>query len=139
MKQKQSRRDVVWPIFVGFIVVLLIGILASVFVAMIYVPSPLLSLFLNFFSPVIGGVIVGRMIKEKGWWYGGVLGVLLQAASIVISSLTFIIPMQGGDVGRDLGYQLAFTHILNLLLEAPRTIVLAAVGGYIGQYSAQHT
>ena len=87
-------------------------------------------------SPILGGFVVGYLVKEKGWLYGALLGFILLFISISIVSLIFILPtsiIYGPQFPPNYGHELAQKNILNQLLHSPLTIVLASLGGYLGE------
>ena len=91
---------------------------------------------LSFLSPVIGGLVVGWMVKEKGWLYGGILGFTLKLISIGVVSLTFFLPSPlvfGSKFPSNYGQELAQKNIFNQLLDLPVTIALTVLGGYWGE------
>lgn len=151
-------------IIAGFVIIILIGIVTSAisfyistniartsspqdfksaFTQQPYVTFSWLLRIISFISPVIGGFVVGWIIKKKGLLYGGVLGIVLKLISIAIVSLTFLLPTSliygpnfATEQGRALIEQreiLAQKNIVNQLLYSPFTIALTAFGGYLGE------
>jgi hypothetical protein len=87
-------------------------------------------------SPLLGGFVVGRLVKEKGWLYGCLLGFVLTITSIGIVSLTFLLPtplIYGQHFPSGYGYDLAQKNILNQLLYTPIIVVLTTLGGFFGE------
>lgn len=151
-----SRRGL-FAILVGFLVIVSIGIISSIvsflmtlhlirnfavqdFPAAFY-KQPYLTVSwvlrtISYISPIFAGVVVGWIVKEKGWLYGGVLGVILKLTSIGIVLLTFLLPssvIYGPNIPQNYGYNLAQKNMLNKLLYAPITITLTALGGWLGE------
>lgn len=140
-------------IFAGFFTIVLIGAitntfqffmlanLSRVFTSHLYIQQPYLTFNwilrgLSFLSPVVGGLVVGWMVKEKGWVYGGILGFTLGLVSMSIVSLTFILPSSmifGSRFPSDYGQELAEKKIRHQLLGWPVTVALTALGGYWGE------
>jgi len=151
-----SRKNLL-AILLGFLTILGIGILTTTISFLIHLnmartlspenfraaisQHPVLTISwilrgLSFISPVIGGVVVGWITKEKGWLYGGLLGVILTLVSIGFASLTFILPtatIYGSDFPANYGHDLAQKNIVNQLIGAPLTIVLTSLGGWLGE------
>ncbi len=91
---------------------------------------------ISFVSPILGGLVVGYIVKEKGWLYGGLLGIILLIISIAIVSLTLILPTSmtyDPQFPSGYGHDLALKNILNQLLHSPLTIALTALGGLLGE------
>lgn len=157
MNTIQLSRKNLLAILAGFAVIVLIGIITSTislfisshiarassvydfksaFTQQPYLTFSWLLRILSFLSPVIGGFIVGWLVKEKGLLYGGILGVTLKLISIGIVSLTFLLPaslIYGSHLPPQQGQGLAQQNILNQLLYSPVTIILTALGGYLGE------
>lgn len=92
---------------------------------------------ISFLSPAIGGFVVGWLVKKKGWLYGSILGIVLKIISIGIISLIFLLPISlvyGPHFPSEQGQSLTQQNILNQLLYAPITIILATLGGYLGEH-----
>ncbi len=91
---------------------------------------------ITFISPILGGLLAGWIVKEKGWLYGGILGIILILISVGISILPFLLPaslLYGANFPKDYGSSLAQKGILNQLLHSPVTIILTVIGGYLGE------
>ena len=153
---KFSRKNI-FAIFIGFLVIVGMGIITStisVFVvpnimhnipardfqaAFFEQPTFILSWILkgiSFISPILGGLVVGWIVKEKGWLYGGLLGVLLQLTSIGIVSSTFFLPTSviwGPSIPVEYGHSLALKNILDQLLDTPTFLALTLLGGWLGE------
>ena len=159
VKTVQFSRKNLSAILAGFVVILLIGIITSAISIFIsrqimvrtlslddlrsaftqpgYLIFSWLLRIISSISPVIGGFVVGRLVKEKGWLYGGILGVFLKLISIGIVSLTFLLPsslIYGPHLPPHQVQSLTQQNILNQLLYSPITIVLTGLGGYLGEY-----
>lgn len=152
-----SKRNV-FAIVVGFAVIVLIGIVTSLISfyclanlgrilgpdnylsALSQQPYLAISWFLDIIkllSPLAGGFVVGRIVKQKGWLYGGLLGIVLTAISIGFVSLTFILPTSltyGNQFPAGYAQSLAQKNILNQLLHSPITVILTGLGGYISDF-----
>jgi hypothetical protein len=152
----QLSRINLLAILVGFVVIVVIGIitsttsffissqiasaysvgeLKSAFIQQQYLTFSWLLRIISFLSPIIGGFVVGR-IKNNGWLYGGLLGVVLTVISIGIVSLIFILPtslIYDNHFPAGYGQLLALKNITSQLLHSPLTIILTAIGGYLGE------
>ncbi len=153
---KLSRKNL-FAIFLGFLLIAGIGIITSTISFFVTInitrttpinelknalsQQPMLIInwllrLVSFFSPILGGFVVGYMIKEKGWLYGGLLGIFLIIISLGIVSLTFILPtsfMYGSQFPSDYGHSLAQKNLLNQLFNSPLTIALTSLGGFLGE------
>jgi len=149
-----SRKNLL-AILAGFVVIILIGIITGAFsffinatmahtlsvqdfkstsTSMPYLAVSWLLKILSFLSPIIGGFVVGRLVKNKEWLYGGLLGVILSATSIAIVSLTFVLPtsfMYSNQFPAGYEQSLAQNNIVNQLLHPPIIILLTGLGGYL--------
>lgn len=91
---------------------------------------------ISFLSPFFGGVIVGWIIKERSWLYGGLLGLVLILISIIIVSYTLFLPtswVYGLNYPASYGHDIALQNILNQLSHAPIIIILTSIGGFLGE------
>lgn len=151
-----SRRHL-FAILLGFLVVIAIGIVLSSISFLIYsnaarklspdefrnisLQQPylafnMLSKIIYFVLPVLGGFVVGWLVKEKGWLYGGLLGIMLIFISIVIAALPLLLPatyLYGQNIPPNYSYDLAQKNILNQLFNSPLTIALTVLGGLLGE------
>lgn len=157
MTTVQLSRKNLLAILVGFIVIMVIGIITSTISFFIssnmvrtlsvqdfksaltqqpYITFSWLLRIISFLSPIVGGFVVGLIVKKNGWLYGGLLGVVLIAISIGIASLIFILPtslIYGNHFPAGYGQSLALKNITSQLLHSPVTIILTAIGGYLGE------
>lgn len=158
MSTLHLSKKTVLAIITGFAATILIGIITSAisfyitiniartfslqdfksaFTQQPYVTFSWLLRIISFLSPIIGGFVVGWIIKERGWLYGGILGVALKLVSIGIISLTFLLPtslIYGPNFPVEQGQAMAQKNIMNQLLYSPITVALTALGGYLGEY-----
>lgn len=158
-----SRRHI-FAIFVGFFIILGLGIITSAlsffmtfhlirdvspqdfpaaFYQQPYLTFSWLLRIISFISPILAGVVVGWIAREKGWLYGGFLGILLKLISVGTVFLTFLLPTSlifGANMSQVAGDALVQKNILNQLLYAPITIILIALGGWLGEsfYKRRH-
>jgi putative membrane protein (TIGR04086 family) len=91
---------------------------------------------LGLLTPIIGGFVTGKMVKEKGWLYGGLVSVFLLLISLGLVSLSFILPrtfLYGPHITSEMINQIALKNILRQLSEMPFDIILSVFGGYLGQ------
>lgn len=144
----------IFALFAGSITILLVGIIISALSFLInlrifgsattvadissaYSQQPYVTLMrilgvISFLSPAIGGFIVGWIVKEKGWGYGGIFGILLKVISISISVLLLFV-IQTPNLMFDHIQKFALANILNQALNSPITIILSALGGFLGE------
>lgn len=158
MKIIQFSRKNIFAVLAGFSVIILLGIITSV--VQLFMTSHILQTVsatgfkaaftqqpyitiswslrtLSYLSPVIGGFCVGWLVGEKGWLYGGVLGVALKFVSIGIVSLYFFLHVFiffDSYLPPQQTQGLAQQNILHQLLYSPITILFTAFGGYIGEH-----
>lgn len=156
LKLNLTRRNL-FAIFLGFLVILMLGIITSGISFLIssqvaqnvspqnfeaaFSQQPILTFswilrILSFASPILGGIVVGMLIREKGWLYGGLLGVVLTLLSIGIVLLAFFVStslIYGQNVPASFGQNLAQKNILNQFINAPLIIVSTAFGGWLGE------
>lgn len=154
---QNSHRNL-FAIFIGFLVIVFIGIissaisfplishlfrnlatenLSSIFSTQPYlIVSWTLMVIFDFFPVILGGIVVGWIVREKGWVYGGILGIVLTIVSIGVVSLTFVLPptlIYGQNVPHDFGRNLAQKNISNQFFQAPLTILLTSLSGLLGE------
>ena len=137
-------KKVFLAIAAGFTVIVLIGTATSAISFLSFFVSFRLGLtfswllkITSYLSFIIGGFVVGWIVKEKGLIYGGILGIILKLVSISIVGLTFFLPtslIYGPNFPAGYGQELAQKNIVNQLLSSPITIMLTAFGGYLGEY-----
>lgn len=157
MYKLQLSRKHVLDLFLGLLVIIVLEIIInaiSLFIAYhvtqitpvneikdTYSQQPIL--FFNWLlgiigvvSPVLGGLVAGWKIKEKGWLYGGLLGIVLTLIFIVFVSYPFFLPtswVYGLGYPAGYGHDVALKNILNQLIHAPVTIILTSIGGILGE------
>lgn len=135
-----SHRNL-FAIFIGFFVVVSIGIISSAISLIFYtqtysIVSWTLRIIFDFFSVILGGIVVGWIVRKKGWVYGGILGIVLTIVSIGVVSLSFVLPptlIYGQNVPHDFYRNLAQKNILNQFFQAPLTILLTSLSGLLGE------
>lgn len=135
----------------GYIVILLIKILTVALIAYVniimvrnfsvddfesaYTQQPYFTIFwifriITFITPIFGGFLVGRLIKNKGWFYGGLLGIIPTVLSILVTSLIFLLP---AATSNGQAHSSAQQNIINTLIGSPLLIGLTALGGFFGE------
>lgn len=135
-------------ILAGLFVIILFGFVTSLFALNVlekyndFTPQNYLPIkILHLFSPILGGFVVGLIVKDKKWLYGALLGVILTIISVSSVSLTMLLSpasMYGDDFPANEGRILARQNILNQLQGAPLTIFLTGLGGYLGEKSIKN-
>lgn len=157
MIKLELTRKKAFAIFCGFIVIIVIGIITSSITFFVtlniarssspttfqaaFSQQPLLAInwllrVLTFISPVIGGIVVGLMVKERGWLYGGILGLVIELISLGFVLLILLLPtslIYGQITPNSFGQSLAIGNMLNQILYAPMIIILTSLGGWIGE------
>ncbi|MCR4324730.1 MAG: DUF5518 domain-containing protein [Candidatus Curtissbacteria bacterium] len=141
-----TRRNLL-AIFLGFLVFLVLFIVAKVLVLFTFHQAVLnfplgdiegslsrqpfaailwISRTLSLMAPLLGGVVIGYMVRERGWFYGGLLGVLLAIIFMGIISLGFFVPesFNPNSFGE---------IILEVIFYLPLYVVLTALGGWLGE------
>ena len=104
-------------------------------------PLNLINLLLEMFNiliPIIGGFIVGKTVIKKGWLYGALLGVTIRIVSIVIVSITFILPqdmLYRSELSSTSMIDLATKNINSQIVTAPMLIALTSLGGFLADVS----
>ncbi|WP_128895949.1 TIGR04086 family membrane protein [Longirhabdus pacifica] len=76
----------------AFIMLLFITFILSIvlrFSAMKESNLDIVSYFVHFMCILIGGWMCGKRVSSKGWYYGGMLGVLYSTAILLIAYLAF--------------------------------------------------
>ena len=137
----------------GFITIFLLNTLTSLLVhqkvrGMVNTPSPIdttmyapvLHAILAILAPVLGGVVVGYLTKQKGAFYGGALAVTLKIISItIITTIFFKTPTFYGIQMDKTGANIFATrNIMRELLSLPLSILFIAWGGWVGEKLAKY-
>lgn len=116
--QAQSFQSIMTGLLYSLISMGLLTILVSLFLLLTNLKEGSLSTHIyaiHGLSLVVGGFITGKRMNKKGWYYGGILGVVY---SIVICLVGF------------LGFNTAFT--LTTLLMMVLSFTVGALGGIVG-------
>lgn len=84
------------PILNGLILMLIIVLLGSVIVSLVFQftsvsesKMPIFTYVVNAISLLIGGFVSGLKAKERGWFYGGMTGILYTVILLLIAFLAF--------------------------------------------------
>lgn len=152
-----SRKNLL-AILIGLIAVILIGIITnaisfyisshivrttsvqefkSAFTQQPYITYRWILGTISFVSPIIGGFVVGWIVKDKGWLYGGVLGIILRLISLAFAIVVFLLPtslIYGPNFPTDFRKAESLQSIINILIYSPITILKTVVGGYLGEH-----
>jgi putative membrane protein (TIGR04086 family) len=111
-----------FPMLAGFIYTFVIVFLGAVFISLALsftgTRESSLSTFVyvvNGFALFVGGFVSGKRAGKKGWYYGGMTGVLYYVFILLLSFLGF-------------EAKLSISHLYSLLF----TSLFAALGGIIG-------
>jgi MFS family permease len=130
------KRTIILTLIMGFSVTLFMGVVITL--ANLNLPrnifSNILISTLVYTSPVIGGIVVGYVLKKKGWYYGLVLGIIELLVSVSLPLIVFIYPVYTSEISNEMIRQMAQGNILKQLMKAPLTLFLYALGGHIGEY-----
>ncbi len=110
------------PILNGLILMLIIVLLGSFIVSLIFQFSsvseskmPIFTYVVNALSLLTGGFVAGFKAKERGWFYGGMTGVLYTIILIMIAFLAFDVALT-----------------LKTFVTMIGSFALAAIGGIFG-------
>ena len=147
MKIQFTRKNI-GAIGLGFLVMLLIGVLTtaiSVVVARflsgnttVIVTIAYLLGILTLFTPTIAGFIVGWRIRTQGWLYGGLLGVAVSLISMILASVTFILPasyISSPNFSVAEAHALARSNLLLQLTHTPLLVLATTLGGFLGEWA----
>ena len=141
---KFTKRNLL-AILLGFLVVAGIGIITTFvsvfFFRSVFLQQPPTFIWLlktvSYLSLLAGGFVVGWIVREKGWVYGGLLGMALVLVNTGLAILFLLLPISvvyGPDFPPDYGKGIAQKQINNAFLNAPKTILLTSLGGFLGAY-----
>ena len=91
--------------------------------------------FVSILTPVIGGVVLGYIMKKKGWLHASILAICIKSFSIIVICTIFFNPtfFYGGRHPSQYAYELALKNILRLVLSLPFTVALVGIGGWFGE------
>jgi flagellar basal body-associated protein FliL len=155
-KVQFTRRNVI-AIIIGLLVIIAISIgisTISFFINLqllnstpvedyqtIYTQQPYLtylwiSRIITFLTPLLGGFVVGKIVKANGWLYGGILGLLLTILSIGFVLIVFNFSSNNINLPQLSSQQIhdmTQKNILSQILGVPFTIFLTGLGGFIGE------
>lgn len=90
--QTQSFNSVFAGLLYSFISMGVITILVSIFLLVTSMEEKSLSVliyFIHAISLMIGGYITGKRIEQKGWYYGGVMGIIYSLIVLLVGFLGF--------------------------------------------------
>ena len=92
------------------------------------------------------GYFVSRRIREKGLLYGCAIGVISFAFVLIISLLLFLLPKDltyGTSIPEQMVQANIDKRLTNLISGLPlgllKTVVLTAIGGFLGEYFTKRT
>ncbi len=97
----------------------------------------ILSLVISYIPLFASCFTVGFLMKDKGATYGAYFGVSLVVLSLLVSASVAMLPppvIFGPEYTKSMALSVIQKNILNQLFHAPITIVLAALGGWIGSF-----
>ena len=148
MNYFQFTKRTMGALLLGFLIIVALVFVTSGF-ALFIIPSFLSHMtilkvlsygfgILTLITPVIGGFVVGWRIRERGWLYGGLLGLILSVISMLVVSLTFILPasvVSGPNFSIEQARFLAKANLMMQLTHAPFLIAVTALGGVLGVWA----
>ena len=135
-----------FAVFLGLLVVIIEGAVTSsffIFGAPRISNMGLLQSLVVFFSiftlisPLLGAAVVGWRVRERGWMYGAILGVILLILSMGIVSLTFILPeslVSGPNLTMSEARTLSKENLHTQAIHAPALLAMTALGGFLGSW-----
>jgi hypothetical protein len=167
MASSKKSKIIITPFVIGFLVILLSQIItATIYFLFVRYQFTHLSfeelknLPDSFDSQVIGwinllirtaalifaGYFVSRRIKEKGWLYGGAIGLIWFIFVLLLSLVPFLLPkdlIYGPNFPEQMAQANMDKRLTNLMSGLPlgllKTVVLTAIGGFLGEYFAKRT
>jgi putative membrane protein (TIGR04086 family) len=82
-------------------------------------------------SPVLAGGIAGWLVREKGWLYGGYVGLIVGTVVIVLTVIAYYYPdpFYTTDYPKDILLNNVFASIVSGI----KTTVFASLGGLAGE------
>lgn len=101
-------------VLVGLVIAIALGFLIGARIDSEYV---------RYVSVFLGSIATGAIIKEQGWLYGGIVGLLLVVVLGIILSRISLHSSNG---------QIAFPLETKVLLPAVSTVVSGVIGGVVG-------
>ena len=121
-KNDTSRVRIQSPILSGLLYAFIIMSIAAVITSLILMLTdqkedalPAYAYIIHTISLCLGGWVAGRKAEMKGWYYGGILGLVYSVIIIMI-----------GFLGFEKGYD------LNTILFSAASFFIGALGGIIG-------
>ncbi|CAN5154911.1 hypothetical protein BH09PAT2_BH09PAT2_04050 [soil metagenome] len=102
--------------------------------------NPILHTIFSFIIPILGGVVVGYLMKEKGWIYGGILAIVMKTISLAIVASIYFSPtvLFGIKQSTAVSYALAEQNIVRQLISLPFALLFIAWGGWVGEKLAKY-
>ena len=93
------------------------------------------------FIPIIGGIVVGYLVKKKGVYFGGALAIILKMISVGIICTLFIYPpaLYGIQLSTEAARTYALQNLSREFISLPFSILFMAWGGWVGEKFAQFT
>lgn len=136
MNLEFSKRNFL-ALLAGLVTIVLIGIVTSTAsFHQPYLAFRWLIIILSFLSPVLGGFVVGWITRERGWFYGALSGVIVQLGLIIVILVSYFFLSTEIKYSQSnqvlLGF-IAIKNIMGTLLNSAQFIILAALGGYLGE------
>ncbi|MBP7966771.1 hypothetical protein KAZ66_00715 [Candidatus Woesebacteria bacterium] len=93
------------------------------------------------FIPIIGGIVVGYIVKKKGAYFGGALAIILKMISVGVICTLFIYPpaFYGIQLSGEAARTYALQNLSREFISLPFAILFMAWGGWVGEKLAQFT
>ncbi len=93
------------------------------------------------FIPIIGGIVVGYLVKKRGAYFGGALAIILKMISVGVICTLFIYPpaFYGIQLSGEAARTYALQNLSREFISLPFSILFMAWGGWVGEKFAQFT
>lgn len=88
--------------------------------------------FFSLFAVILGGCLVGYILKQSGWVYGIIAALVLTFFIILINLVGFMTPREA------LLQTAGFNSVLKNLRFIPLNILFGGIGGFLGQKLSQN-
>ncbi len=97
--------------------------------------DPIFHSFISLIIPILGGIVVGYLIKKNGALYGAILALIVKTISILIISSMFFYPaaFYAIELPIEVRNTIASQNIMRQLYSLPISILFIAWGGWVGE------
>lgn len=142
-----------FALLAGFITIYILNAISQIFIfqkvqGIAGVNSPLdtpvyhkvLHTVISLIIPIIGGGVVGFIVKKKGAFYGGTLAIILKMISIAVIATIFVYPpaFYGIPMQPESARIFTLQNLTRQIISLPFAILFMAWGGWVGEKLASH-